>query len=47
MPINDNDDRCSANRREHLLTLLGSGVTLAVLLAADYFAPDLLALAAR
>lgn len=47
MPMNDNDDLYSPSRRESLLTLLGSGVTLAVLLAAGYLAPNLLALAAR
>ncbi len=47
MQTNDNDDFYSPSRRETLLTLLGSGVTLAVLAAAGYLAPTLLAFAAR
>lgn len=44
---NDNDDFYSPSRRETLLTLVGSGITLAVLAAAGYLAPSLLAIAAR
>lgn len=47
MQTDDNDDFYSPSRREALLTLLGSGVTLAVLAAAGYLAPTLLAFAAR
>jgi hypothetical protein len=43
----DNDNLYHPSRRETLLTLLGSGVTLAVLAAAGYLAPTLLAFAAR
>ena len=47
MQTDDNDDFYSPSRRETLLALLGSGVTLAVLAAAGYLAPTLLAFAAR
>ncbi|MDH1590511.1 hypothetical protein [Stutzerimonas stutzeri] len=47
MPMNDNDDLYSPSRRETLLALLGSGLTLAVLIGAGYLAPSLLAIAAR
>lgn len=47
MQTDDNDDLYSPSRRENLLALLGSGLTLAVLAAAGYLAPTLLALAAR
>lgn len=47
MQTDDNDDFYSPSRRETLLTLVGSGVTLAVLAAAGYLAPTLLAIAAR
>lgn len=47
MQTDDNDDFYSPSRRETLITLLGSGVTLAVLAAAGYLAPTLLAFAAR
>lgn len=47
MRTDDNDDFYSPSRRETLLTLVGSGITLAVLAAAGYLAPSLLAIAAR
>ena len=47
MQTNHDADFNSPNRRETLLTLVGSGVTLAVLAAAGYLAPTLLAFAAR
>jgi hypothetical protein len=47
MPMNDNDELYSPSRLETLLTLVGSGLTLALLGAAGYLAPNLLALAAH
>lgn len=47
MQTDDHDELYSPTRRETLFTLLGSGLTLAVLLLAGYLAPNLLALAAR
>ena len=47
MQTDDNDVFYSPSRRETLLTLVGSGITLAVLAAAGYLAPTLLAFAAR
>ena len=47
MQTDDNDDLYSPNRRETLLTLVISGLTLAALIAAGYLAPSLLAIAAR
>ena len=47
MQTDDNDDFYSPSRRETLLTLVGSGLTLAVLAAAGFLAPTLLAFAAR
>lgn len=47
MQTDDNDDFYSPSRRETLLTLVGSGVTHAVLAAAGYLAPTLLAFAGR
>lgn len=43
----NHDDFYSPNRRETLLTLVISGLTLAVLIGAGYLAPSLLAIAAR
>ena len=47
MQTNHDDDFYSPSRRETLLTLVISGLTLAVLVAAGYLAPNLLAIAAR
>ncbi len=47
MQTNHDDDFYSPNRREALLTLVISGLTLAVLIGAGYLAPNLLAIAAR
>ena len=47
MQTDDNDDFYSSSRRETLLTLVISGLTLAVLIGAGYLAPSLLAIAAR
>lgn len=47
MRNDDNDDIYQASQRETLLTLAISGLTLAVLVAAGYLAPSLLAIAAR
>lgn len=47
MQTNHDDDFYSPNRREALLTLVISGLTLAVLVAAGYLTPNLLAIAAR
>ena len=47
MQTDDNDDFYSPSRRETLLTLVISGLTLAVLIGAGYLAPSLLAIAAR
>ncbi len=47
MQTNHDDDFYSPTRREDLLTLVISGLTLAVLVAAGYLAPSLLAIAAR
>lgn len=47
MRNHENDDIYQASRRETLLTLVISGLTLAVLIGAGYLAPSLLAIAAR
>lgn len=47
MQTNHDDDFYSSSRRETLLTLVISGLTLAVLIGAGYLAPSLLAIAAR
>ena len=47
MQTNHDDDFYSPSRRETLLTLVISGLTLALLVAAGYLAPSLLAIAAR
>jgi len=47
MQTNHDDDFYSPSRRETIATLLISGLTLAVLAAAGYLAPTLLAFAAR
>ncbi|EOK5395671.1 hypothetical protein ACSQPN_003177 [Pseudomonas aeruginosa] len=47
MHNDDNDDIYQASRRETLLTLVISGLTLATLIAAGYLTPSLLAIAAR
>lgn len=44
---NDDHDIYQASRRENLATLVISGLTLAVLIAAGYLTPHLLAIAAR
>lgn len=45
MQTNDNDEFYQASRRETLVTLLVSGITLAVLVTAGYLTPNLLAFA--
>lgn len=47
MRNDDNDDIYQASRRENLITLVISGLTLAVLVGAGYLTPNLLAIAAR
>lgn len=47
MQTNHDDDIYQASRRENLITLAISGLTLAALIAAGYLAPSLLAIAAR
>lgn len=47
MRNDDNDDIYQASQRENLITLVISGLTLAVLIGAGYLAPSLLAIAAR
>lgn len=44
---NDDTELYQESRQEWLLTRLISGLTLAVLAGAGYFAPDLLVLAGR
>lgn len=43
----DDHDTYQHSRRETLATLIASGVTLALLVAAGYLTPNLLAIAAR
>ncbi len=47
MQTNHDDDFYSPSKRETIATLLISGLTLAVLVAAGYLTPNLLAIAAR